>query len=375
MIRILQSIGAFIGEIIFIVLIVKILTIEQFGDYSTYYSTFSIILIPAAFINSKIIANEPIKKKDYFIFGGSLLILASTSIGIGYQLNLQLITSSYFLTTFIFIFLSSLSDAIATRDGFLPKSYIGTYISSLIKIILALSLNLEDNSTYVISIIILIASFTQLTWKLRQVKLRIKRSLPKLDRDNSKWHALNPAGVYLFFGFDIVILNLLGIQKEIIGVFSILKQIVSVFRQIANSLVSLDTKILNTALEKEDLEEIKKIRKNYRSRILLAILLGGFGAHLLIYIKILEIDIKYVLFILILLAFNWENRLNTQILLLRGKEVSKSTLFLIITGIFYLASIIHIHPNNVYHLFTLFFIFLFIKSFIDKWLVTKIFKN
>ena len=166
-------------------------------------------------------------------------------------------------------------DAFGTRGGYLEKLFIGQYLSGVIKIILCTwLLKFGYESLFIIIAMISLANFVQALAKLiifMKNHQQLKGSIISKS-DNSIWFFINPFGVNLFFGLDIILLNYLKIDVNTIAVFARCKQLISIIRQFANILISLESSKIADFLIVKNFDGMQVIVDGYKKKFAMVII-------------------------------------------------------------------------------------------------------
>jgi hypothetical protein len=189
--------------------------------------------------------------------------------------------------------------------------------------------------------------------------------------DNSIWFFINPFGVNLFFGLDIILLNYLKIDVNTIAVFARCKQLISIIRQFANILISLESSKIADFLRVKNFDGMQVIVDGYKKKFAMVIIGFIFTSIIFNVIGLWSFDIILLILISFFLLLNWKNRLNSQLILINGQYIGFSTLGLIIGGSIYLLLLFILSPSDVLQCILFFFIGIYLKSLIDALLVWK----
>lgn len=372
--KVIQSGLIVFPDILVAIFLISILRNSDYALYITYLSAANLILLLSGIINPKIISGEVLKRT--FVAGvvAANIIIFFISFRIASDLSFNLHLYYLFLLNSILIIFSNILDAFGTRGGYLEKLFIGQYLSGVIKIILCTwLLKFGYQSLFIIIAMISLANFVQALAKLiifMKNHQQLKGSIISKS-DNSIWFFINPFGVNLFFGLDIILLNYLKIDVNTIAVFARCKQLISIIRQFANILISLESSKIADFLSVKNFDGMQVIVDGYKKKFAMVIIGFIFTSIIFNVIGFWSFDTTVLILISFFLLLNWKNRLNTQLILINGQYIGFSTLGLIIGGSIYLLLLFILAPSDVLQCILFFFIGIYLKSLIDALLVWK----
>lgn len=372
--KVIQSGLIVFPDILVAIFLISILRNSDYALYITYLSAANLILLLSGIINPKIISGEVLKRT--FVAGvvAANIIIFFISFRIASDLSFNLHLYYLFLLNSILIIFSNILDAFGTRGGYLEKLFIGQYLSGVIKIILCTwLLKFGYESLFIIIAMISLANFVQALAKLiifMKNHQQLKGSIISKS-DNSIWFFINPFGVNLFFGLDIILLNYLKIDVNTIAVFARCKQLISIIRQFANILISLESSKIADFLSVKNFDGMQVIVDGYKKKFAMVIIGFIFTSIIFNVIGFWSFDTTVLILISFFLLLNWKNRLNTQLILINGQYIGFSTLGLIIGGSIYLLLLFILAPSDVLQCILFFFIGIYLKSLIDALLVWK----
>lgn len=372
--KVMQSGLVVFPDILVAILLIATLSNTDYASYVTYLSTANLILLLSGIINSKIVSAEILKRP--FIIGVviSSIIIFSITVKIASDLNFNWQLYQLFLLNSLLIIFSNILDAYGTRGGYLEKLFIGQYTSGVIKVLFCIWLiKFGYDNLIVIVVMITFSNFVQTIVKF-SLFLKTHSSIhpTKSTIDNSVWFFLNPIGVNLFFGLDIILLNYLKIDLNVIGDFARCKQLISIVRQFANILISIESAKIADLLSIRNFNGMYPIVNNFKRNFALIIFGLIFTSLIFKLAGFWKFDLSLLLLISVLLLFNWKNRVNTQIILINGRYLSASTLGLLFGGTVYLLLLSILSPVGALECVMLFFVGLYLKSLVDRYLVRRI---